>query len=123
MTRDYDLEERLVAFAALIIELTESLPASRAANHIAAQLLRSGTSPAPNYGEAMAAESRRDFLHKMGICLKELRETRIWLRVLGRRQMLAVEVLQPAIDEVEELIRIFKASLATAKRNSHSKSA
>ena len=116
--REYDLEERLVTYAALVIELTEALPDSRAGNHIAVQLLRSGTSPAPNYGEAEAAESRKDFLHKMGICLKELRESRIWLRVAARRTLLPPADLTPILNETEELIRIFNASIATAKRNS-----
>ena len=115
--REYDLEERLVAYAADIIALTESLPDTRAGNHIAAQLLRSGTSPAPNYGEAEAAESKKDFVHKMGICLKELRESRIWLCIIARRRLLGGDELAPILGETEELIRIFKASIATARRN------
>src|SRR5262249_29523052 len=71
----YDLEERRLGFAANIIELTESLPNTRAGNHVAGQLLRCGTSSLSNHGEVEAAESRRDFLHKLRICLKELRET------------------------------------------------
>jgi four helix bundle protein len=118
----YDLEERLVAFAADVIGLTETLPNSRAGNHIAAQLLRSGTAPAPNYGEAEAAESRKDFLHKMGICLKELRESRLWFRLIQRRGMLGQEQLAPLLVEVEELTRIFRASIATAQRNGSSDS-
>ncbi len=115
--REYDLEERLVTYAASVIALTESLPSSRAGNHIAAQLLRSGTSSAPNYGEAEAAESKQDFLHKMGICLKELRESRIWLRIIARRALLNQADLAPVLSETEELIRIFKASIMTAKHN------
>jgi four helix bundle protein len=84
----YDPEERLIGYAADVIELTETLPPSRAGNHIASQLLRSGTSPAPNYGEAEAAESRKDFIHKLGICFKELRESRIWIRIVLRRGLL-----------------------------------
>ena len=72
----YDLEERLLEYAAVIVRLVEKLPNTRAGNHIAGQLLRSGTSPLPNHGEAEAAESRGDFIHKMGICHKELRESR-----------------------------------------------
>jgi four helix bundle protein len=118
--RKYDLEERLVVYAAEMIGVSEALPATRAGNHVAAQLLRSGTSAAPNYGEALAAESRRDFLHKMGVCLKELRETRVWLRIAARRQMLAQLALSSSLQETEELIRIFNASIRTATRNAGS---
>ncbi len=113
----YDLEDRLVEHASIMIELTEALPNTRAGNHIAGQLLRSGTSAAPNYGEAQAAESRKDFIHKMGICLKELRESRIWLLIIRRRAMLKASITDPVLSETEELIRIFKSSIATAKRN------
>ena len=113
----FDLEDRLVDYASSVVELTEALPNTRAGNHFAGQLLRSGTSPAPNYGEAQAAESRRDFVHKPGICLKELRESRIWLRIVQRRTMLKASVVEPVLRETEELIRIFKTSIATAKRN------
>ena len=74
---DYDLEDRLIEFAVRIIALIESLPKTKVGKHVGGQLLRSGTSPAPNYGEAQGAESRSDFIHKMKICLKELRETRV----------------------------------------------
>jgi four helix bundle protein len=80
----FDIEERLLNYAAEIIRLTEKLPSSRAGNHAAGQLLRSGTSPLPNHGEAQAAESRDDFIHKMSICLKELSESRRWLRLILR---------------------------------------
>lgn len=113
----YDLEDRLVDYASSVVELTEALPNTRAGNHFAGQLLRSSTSPAPNYGEAQAAESRRDFVHKLGICLKELRESRIWLRIVQRRTLLKTSVVEPVLRETEELIRIFKTSIATAKRN------
>ena len=115
--KKYDLEERLIAYAAEMIGVSESLPSTRSGNHVASQILRSGTSSAPNYGEAMAAESRRDFLHKMGICLKELRETRVWLRIAAKRQMLAAPTLAGCLQETEELIRIFKSSVQTATRN------
>jgi len=110
----YDLEERLLEYAARIIRLVERLPASRAGNHIAAQLLRSGTSPLPNHGEAQAAESRKDFIHKLKICHKELRESRRWLRLIQRVPLLKPAQVQPLADETEELIRIFAASLRTA---------
>jgi four helix bundle protein len=76
------LEQRLIDFAVRVIKLSAAIPKTTAGKHIANQLLRSGTSPAPNYGEARAAESHDDFKHKLGIALKELNETRIWLRIL-----------------------------------------
>jgi four helix bundle protein len=112
----YDLEERLLNYAAEIIRLTESPPHTRSGNHVSGQLLRSGTSPLPNHGEAQAAESRDDFVHKMSICLKELRESRRWLRLIHRvplaRDLTSVETL---VLETEELIRIFAKSIKTAK--------
>ena len=86
----------------------------RPRNHIAGQLLRSGTSPLPNHGEAQAAESRKDFVHKLKICHKELRESRRWLRLIQRVPLLKAALVEPLVDETEELIRIFAASLRTA---------
>jgi four helix bundle protein len=114
----YDLEDRLLEFAANIVELTESLPNTRAGNHIAGQLLRCGTSGLSNHGEVEAAESRRDFLHKLRICLKELRETKRWLRLVGRVKNLGSPAnFVTCLNEVEELIRIFVASIRTAEKN------
>jgi four helix bundle protein len=113
----YDLEERLLAYSVQIIRLVEALPATRAGNHVAGQLLRSGTSPLPNHAEAQAAESRADFVHKMRICLKELRESLRWLRLVAR-----VPLVKPAskveslLVETEELVRIFSASVRTAQQ-------
>ncbi|HEX7846035.1 MAG TPA: four helix bundle protein, partial [Chitinophagaceae bacterium] len=73
--RRYDLQERLINFASDCIDVAERLPKTFAGNHIAGQLIRSSTSPALHYGEAQGAESRDDFIHKMKVCLKELRET------------------------------------------------
>lgn len=116
--RVFDLEERLLIFACAIIDVSESLPTTRTGNHVAGQLLRSGTSPYSNHGEAESAESQDDFIHKLKVCLKELRETRRWLRLVDRRKWLAgAEQLPLALREVEELIRIFAASLQTARRN------
>jgi four helix bundle protein len=116
--RAYDLEDRLLEFAANIVEFTESLQNTRAGNHVAGQLLRCGTSSLSNHGEVEAAESRRDFLHKLRICLKELRETKRWLRLVGRVKKLGSPAnFVTCLDEVEELIRIFVASIRTAEKN------
>ncbi|MFL6514760.1 MAG: four helix bundle protein [Chthoniobacterales bacterium] len=115
--RNYDLEDRLLAFSVDIVELTEALPTGRATNHVAGQLLRSGTSPYGNHGELESAESRKDFIHKLKICLKE-RETRRSLRLLARlKQVPAPANSGECINEAEELIRIFVASIRTAERN------
>ena len=116
--RKSDLEDRLLEFASAVIDLSESLPATRAGNHVAGQVLRSGTSPYPNHGEAEAAESRDDFIHKPKICLKELCETRRWARLIKRKSWVKNETtLLFVLGEVQELIRIFHASIQTAKRN------
>lgn len=117
MTRQI-LEERLIDFAVLIMGIVESLPNSKAGNHIANQLIRSGTSPAPNYGEAQSAESRKDFIHKMKIALKELRETLIWLKIISRKRMCEINQIDAAIIECNELVAIFVKSTKTADANS-----
>ena len=86
--RIFDLEERLIDFVVRIIRTAESLPKTSTGNHIAGQLIRCGTSPAPNYGEAQSAESRSDFIHKMKVSLKELRETRIWLLMMVKANLI-----------------------------------
>jgi four helix bundle protein len=113
----YDLEDRLLNFTASIVQLADSLPNTKAGNHIAGQLLRCGTSPLANHGEVEAAESRKDFLHKLRICLKELRETWRWLRLIGRLELVEIAGLKSALTEVEELIRIFAASVRTTEKN------
>src|SRR5919204_1014205 len=113
----FDLEDRLLEFSARIIRLADSLPNSRATNHLAGQLLRCGTSPYGNHGEIEAAESRKDFIHKLKICLKELRESRRWLRLAGRLKTLRNPAsLAPCLNESEQLIRIFVASVRTAEK-------
>ena len=109
-----ELEDRLIDFAVVMIGLVESLPNTKAGSHIAGQLLRSGTSPAPNYGEARSAESRRDFIHKMKISLKELRETMIWLKIVYRKKLVVELIVSSAISECDELIAIFVSSTRTA---------
>jgi four helix bundle protein len=113
----YDLEERLLNFTAGVVRLADSLPNTKAGNHIAGQLLRCGTSPLANHGEVEAAESRKDFLHKLRICLKELRETWRWLRLIGRLDLTKEPELGATLGEVEELIRIFAASVRTTEKN------
>ena len=118
---DYDLEERLIDFAVRVIKCSEALPRTKTGAHIANQLVRSGTSPAPNYGEAQGAESRADFIHKMRLSLKELRETKVWFRIVKKAEMIsAPEKLGPIIDECDELIAIFVSSIKTAKINQDS---
>jgi four helix bundle protein len=113
----YDLEERLLAYAVAIIRLTERIPRTLAGTHAAGQLLRSGTSPLSNHGEAQAAESVDDFIHKLSICLKELKESRRWLRLIERVPLIKPESQAgPALVETEELIRIFARSIQTAKK-------
>jgi four helix bundle protein len=116
-----ELEERLIDFAVRIVKLSAGLPKNPAGKHVAGQVLRSGTSPAPNYGEARGAESHADFVHKLRIVLKELNETSIWLRVIERSQILKKELLADIIEENRELCRIFIASLKTARAGKNDK--
>lgn len=109
-----ELEDRLINFAVMVIGVVEVLPNSKAGNHIAGQLVRSGTSPAPNYGEARSAESRKDFIHKMKISLKELRESVIWLNIVLRKNLVDERLVTKVIAECGELIAIFVASTRTA---------
>lgn len=113
----FDLEDRLIDFAAHCIKVANSLPKTCAGQHLADQLIRSGTSPALNYGEAQAAESRKDFIHKMKVCLKELRETLVCLKIIVRSDLLTEEKLQSLINETDELVSIFVTSIKTAKQN------
>ena len=107
----FDLEDRLLEFSARTIRLVDALPNMRAANHRAGQILRSGTSPYGNRGEVEAAESRKDFVHKLKVCLKELKETRRWLRLVKKSKMLSEKNLVLILSESEELVRIFFASV------------
>ena len=110
-----ELEDRLIDFAVRIIRLTSRLPKTPAGKHIAGQILRSGTSPAPNYGEARGAESPADFVHKLGVVLKELNETSIWLRVIERSEILRRELLSEIIEENRELCKIIGSSQRTSR--------
>lgn len=114
----YDLEERLMEFAVRIIRVAESMQRSPAGSYVADQLLRSGTSPYGHHGEAEGAESRDDFIHKLKVCYKELREARRWLRLVQRVPLVAKpELLEVLLTEAEELVRLFSASLRTAENN------
>ena len=116
--RPYDLQDRLIEFSVRIIKLVEAIPESKAGKHICSQLLRSGTSPAPNYGESQSAESNADFIHKLKIALKELRETEIWLRVIIRADLIKPsEQLSPLLQETDELIAILFKCVETANKN------
>ncbi len=117
MAKGDDLQERLIEFAVTIIKLCSKLPKDQVGSHIAGQLLRSGTSPAPNYGEARGAESKKDFLHKLRIASKELNETCVWLSILEKSQLLSKEDIKPIADECEELSKIIGASIHTVKKN------
>jgi four helix bundle protein len=110
----FDLEDRLLEFSARVIRLVDALPSTRAANHLAGQLLRCATSPYGNHGEVEAAESRKDFVHKLKICLKE---TRRWLRLAAKSAMLSASKLSAILNETEELIKIFFSSIRTAEKN------
>jgi four helix bundle protein len=116
-SRAVELEERLIDFAVRIVRLSARLPRTAAGKHIAGQILRSGTSPAPNYGEARGAESRADFVHKLRIVLKELNETFIWLRIIERSKLLKRELLVDIIQENGDLCKIFTASLNTTREH------
>ena len=112
-----NLSGRLLEFAANTILLCEKLNRSPAQRHIAGQLVRSASSSGANYEEACAAESRADFIHKMKIVLKELRESFFWLRLLVKTKLVSNERLTTELQESEELIKIFTKSIVTAKSN------
>ncbi len=113
----YDLEERLIDFAVAISDIVDGLPSTRLGNYIAGQLIRSGCSPSLNYGEAQSAESRNDFIHKMKIILKELRESMISIKIIERKQLYNPAAVGAAKEECNQLIAIFVKSIETAKRN------
>jgi four helix bundle protein len=113
----YDLQDRLIEFASKVIDLAERLPATVEGRYLAGQIVRSGTSPALNYGEAQAAESAADFIHKMKICLKELRETMVSLKIIQKRKYADEAKLNELLNENNELIAIFVSSISTAQRN------
>ena len=109
------MEGRLVSLAAVVCRVAASVRSDWLGSHIAGQLVRCGTSPAAYYAEARSAESKQDFVHKMKVCLKELRETMVWLRLLKELGLEAAAGVEEAIQESNELISIFVASIATAQ--------
>lgn len=116
--KKYDLEDRLVEYGCRIIDVVEALPSTRAGNYIAGQLIKCGLSPAFNYGEVQAAESRNDFIHKLGIVLKELKECRTALKIIRRKEMIKpVKRIDEIFKETEELIAIVAKSIETATKN------
>lgn len=117
-TRNFDLEDRLIDFALRISDIVEAIPNTKLWNQISSQLIRCGISPALNCGEAQSAESPKDFVHKLKIILKELRETRICLKIIQRKSLLKPEKMEDVIEENNQLIAIFLTSIKTARNNS-----
>ena len=115
--KKYDLEDRLVKFAIMILESCDLLPNTRACNNLEYQLSKSGTAPALMYGEVQAAESRADFIHKMKLILKELRESRISLRIINEKPLVKHAAVTVTLRECNELIGIFTKSIGTARKN------
>ena len=121
MAKGDDIEARLVGFAIRALDLCDRLPKTAAGSHIAGQLLRSASSAAPNYGEVRGAESTKDFVHKLGVVLKEVNESRIWLRIVRERNMLPGDEVRAAYQECDELCRIIAASRRTVEGNMRGK--
>lgn len=115
--RHYDLEDRLIRFGVAVCRLAEGLPTTVLGQHVGGQIIRSATSPLANYGEVQGAYSRRDFVHKLSICVKELRETRAWLKLIGAMDLGGRERLRPVMQECDELLAILTSSMRTAQRN------
>ena len=112
----FDLQNRFVDYAVRVIKLCEKLPDTNAGKHISKQLLRSGTSPAANYAEAQSAESNNDFIHKVKISLKELRESEVWLKIIIKANLIQESLLNPLLKETDELIAILFKSIDTARK-------
>lgn len=110
------LSERMLDFVVAVVKIVDALPKTVAGRHIGGQLISAGTSSGANYEEGCGAESRSDFIHKMSIVLKELKESRFWLRLINRTQMLSPKDVHPAIGECEELCAIIGKGVSTAKK-------
>ena len=115
-----DISERLLEFAVRVGKVVDALPETRLGRHVADQLIRCGTSPAPNYAEARAGESRKDFVHKLRVCLKELCESHMWLRFIVKADLLPGHKLSDLQDECGQLCNIIGKSIATASANTSS---
>ncbi len=115
--RTFDLENRLINFSLMIMKIVDRLPKTYNGQHFARQLIRSGTSPSFQYGEAQAAESRKDFIHKLKIGQKELKETFICLKIIKHHPLLTDPILEEALKECDELTAIFHSSIKTARNN------
>jgi four helix bundle protein len=115
--RGDQLSQRMLDFVVEVIKIVDALPETVAGGHMGGQLMSSGTSCGANYEEGCGAESRADFVHKMSVVLKELKETRYWLRLIHRNKMLVPAYTEPVIDECEQLCAIVGKSIATAKKN------
>ncbi len=113
MAKGDDIRERLVGFAVAVMDLCDRLPRTVEGSHVSGQLLRSATSAAPNYAEARGAESSRDFVHKLGLALKELNEAEVWLDIVIRRQLAEPDLTTPLRRECSELCRILASSIRT----------
>jgi four helix bundle protein len=113
----HDLEDRLIEFAKSVCHLSRELPRTPLGQHVGLQLVRSSTSTFANYGEVQSAESRRDFVHKLGICLKELRETRTWLKFVREMGLRNADALRGILNECDQLLAILATSIRTARRN------
>src|SRR5215467_11647563 len=110
-----ELSDRLWTFAARVGKVVDALPDTRLGRHVAGQLIRSGTAAAPNYDEGCAAESRADFVHKLGVALKEQRETCGWLGFVIIAQLLSAKRVAPLLDEGKQLTKIIGRSIVMAK--------
>lgn len=120
--RKYDLEDRFVEYTCRMIDVIDALPNTRAGNYIAGQLIKSCHSPTFNYGEVQAAESIKDFLHKMGVVLKELKECRTAIKIILKKELIKpANKLDGIFRETEELIAIIAKGVATAKKNCQQK--
>jgi four helix bundle protein len=117
MAKGDDIEERLIDFAVRVVRLSGELPRTEAGRHVGGQLLRCGTAPAAHYAEARGGESSKDFVHKLGVALKELNESRVWLKIIARSEMQPASRLDDLTQECDELCRIINASIKTTRKN------
>ena len=119
MARGDDIEERLIDFAVAVVNLVMKVPHNKLGEHFVNQLGRSGTSPAAHYAESRGSESNKDFVHKLKLCLKELNESRVWLKIVHRSKMIPDAEIEPVLNECDQLCRIINASIRTATGGTH----